>query len=50
MHQPLTREQLIQALERSDDPEAQALINSITRHVIYTGGVSTNTCPDMKNG
>ncbi|XP_044714714.1 PIF1-like helicase domain-containing protein [Hirsutella rhossiliensis] len=28
---PLTREQLIQALEHSEDPEAQALINSITR-------------------
>ncbi|XP_044717905.1 PIF1-like helicase domain-containing protein [Hirsutella rhossiliensis] len=27
----LTREQLIQALEHSEDPEAQALINSITR-------------------
>ncbi|EXU94892.1 PIF1-like helicase [Metarhizium robertsii] len=31
-HEPLTREQLIQALEHSEDPEAQALINSITRH------------------
>ncbi|EXU95533.1 PIF1-like helicase [Metarhizium robertsii] len=39
MHQPLTREQLIQALEHSDDPEAQALINSVTRHAIYTSGV-----------
>ncbi|KAF5132980.1 ATP-dependent DNA helicase PIF1 [Metarhizium anisopliae] len=37
-HQPLTREQLIQALERSDDPEAQALINSITRHVVSIRG------------
>ncbi|EWY79578.1 hypothetical protein FOYG_17272 [Fusarium oxysporum NRRL 32931] len=34
MHQPLTREQLIQALEHSEDPEAQALINSITRHAV----------------
>ncbi|KAM4063335.1 ATP-dependent DNA helicase PIF1 [Hirsutella rhossiliensis] len=73
--EPLTREQLIEALEHSEDPEAQALINSITRHavsirgtrpfwnrkrqnleaythdlarLIYTGGASTNTCPDMK--
>ncbi|XP_044715978.1 ATP-dependent DNA helicase PIF1 [Hirsutella rhossiliensis] len=29
--EPLTREQLIEALEHSEDPEAQALINSITR-------------------
>ncbi|KAJ3455288.1 hypothetical protein MRS44_013888 [Fusarium solani] len=32
--QPLTREQLIQALEHSEDPEAQALINSIARHAV----------------
>ncbi|KAF5133799.1 ATP-dependent DNA helicase PIF1 [Metarhizium anisopliae] len=38
MHQPLTREQLIQALEHSDDPEAQALINSITRHAVSIRG------------
>ncbi|KAM4067671.1 PIF1-like helicase [Hirsutella rhossiliensis] len=29
--EPLTREQLIQALEHAEDPRAQALINSITR-------------------
>ncbi|KAM4062456.1 PIF1-like helicase [Hirsutella rhossiliensis] len=29
--EPLTREQLIQALEHAEDPQAQALINSITR-------------------
>ncbi|OAA37048.1 telomere-associated recQ-like helicase [Metarhizium rileyi] len=34
----LTREQLIQALEHSDDPEAQALINLITRHVVSIRG------------
>ncbi|KAI8416687.1 hypothetical protein FOFC_03000 [Fusarium oxysporum] len=36
--QPLTREQLIQALEHSEDPEAQALINSITRHAVSIRG------------
>ncbi|OAQ57415.2 ATP-dependent DNA helicase PIF1 [Pochonia chlamydosporia 170] len=36
--EPLTREQLIQALEHSDDPEAQALINSITRHAVSIRG------------
>ncbi|KJK85038.1 hypothetical protein H633G_11133 [Metarhizium anisopliae BRIP 53284] len=36
--EPLTREQLVQALERSDDPEAQALINSITRHAVSIRG------------
>ncbi|KAM4061282.1 PIF1-like helicase [Hirsutella rhossiliensis] len=34
----LTREQLIQALEHSEDPEAQALINSITRHAVSIRG------------
>ncbi|KID81680.1 ATP-dependent DNA helicase PIF1 [Metarhizium guizhouense ARSEF 977] len=38
MHQLLTQEQLIQALEHSDDPEAQALINSITRHAVSIRG------------
>ncbi|KAL6405434.1 ATP-dependent DNA helicase PIF1 [Ilyonectria robusta] len=37
-HQPLTREQLIQALEHSEDPEAQALINSIIRHAVSIRG------------
>jgi hypothetical protein len=37
-HQPLTREQLIQALEHSEDPEALALINSITRHAVSIRG------------
>ncbi|EXU95902.1 AAA ATPase, helitron and PIF1-like helicase domain protein [Metarhizium robertsii] len=32
--EPLTREQLIQALEHSEDPETQALVNSITRHAV----------------
>ncbi|KAG7403319.1 ATP-dependent DNA helicase pif1 [Fusarium oxysporum f. sp. rapae] len=36
--QPLTREQLIQALEHSEDPEAQALINSIARHAVSIRG------------
>lgn len=36
--EPLTREQLIQALEHSEDPEAQALINSITRHAVSIRG------------
>ncbi|KAM4055113.1 PIF1-like helicase [Hirsutella rhossiliensis] len=31
-HEALTRERLVQALQHSEDPEAQALINSITRH------------------
>ncbi|KAJ2965409.1 hypothetical protein NQ176_g10632 [Zarea fungicola] len=35
---PLTREQLMEALERSEDPEAQALINSITRHAVSIRG------------
>jgi hypothetical protein len=38
MHQPLTREQLIQALEHSEDPEAQALISSITRRAVSIRG------------
>ncbi|KAL6405464.1 transposase [Ilyonectria robusta] len=38
MHEPLTREQLIAALEQSEDPEAQALINSITRHAVSIRG------------
>ncbi|KAK8913452.1 hypothetical protein VCV18_011458 [Metarhizium anisopliae] len=38
MHQPLTREQLIQALKHSDDPEAQALVNSVTRHAVSIRG------------
>ncbi|KAF5128359.1 ATP-dependent DNA helicase pif1 [Metarhizium anisopliae] len=37
-HEPLTREQLIQALEHSEDPEAQVLINSITRHAVSIRG------------
>ncbi|KJZ68728.1 hypothetical protein HIM_11880 [Hirsutella minnesotensis 3608] len=36
--EPLTREQLIEALEHSEDPEAQALINSITRHAVSIRG------------
>ncbi|KAJ6436452.1 ATP-dependent DNA helicase PIF1 [Purpureocillium lavendulum] len=36
--EPLTREQLIQALEHSEDPDAQALINSITRHAVSIRG------------
>ncbi|KHO00508.1 ATP-dependent DNA helicase PIF1 [Metarhizium album ARSEF 1941] len=36
--EPLTREQLIQALEHSEDPETQALINSITRHAVSIRG------------
>jgi hypothetical protein len=36
--EPLTREQIIQALEHSEDPEAQALINSITRHAVSIRG------------
>ncbi|KAF5139524.1 hypothetical protein E5D57_003320 [Metarhizium anisopliae] len=37
-HEPLTREQLVQALEHSEDPEAQVLINSITRHAVPIRG------------
>ncbi|KJZ71537.1 hypothetical protein HIM_09075 [Hirsutella minnesotensis 3608] len=36
--EPLTREQLLQALEHSEDPEAQALINSITRQAVSIRG------------
>ncbi|KJZ69841.1 hypothetical protein HIM_10769 [Hirsutella minnesotensis 3608] len=36
--EPLTREQLIQALEHAEDPQAQALINSITRHAVSIRG------------
>lgn len=36
--EPLTRGQLIQALEHSKDPEAQAPINSITRHAVSIRG------------
>ena len=35
---PLTREQLIQALEHTEDPQAQALVNSITRHAVSIRG------------
>ncbi|OAQ96606.1 hypothetical protein LLEC1_06670 [Akanthomyces lecanii] len=34
----LTREQLIEALQRSEDPEAQALINSVTRQAVSIRG------------
>ncbi|EFY90645.1 ATP-dependent DNA helicase PIF1 [Metarhizium acridum CQMa 102] len=37
-HEPLTREQLVQALEHSEDPEVQVLINSITRHAVPIRG------------
>lgn len=36
--EPLTREQLIEALDRSEDPEAQALINSVTRQAVSIRG------------
>ncbi|KAM4060880.1 ATP-dependent DNA helicase PIF1 [Hirsutella rhossiliensis] len=37
-HEALTRERLVQALQHSEDPEAQALINSITRHAVSIRG------------
>ncbi|KAJ2966261.1 hypothetical protein NQ176_g10232 [Zarea fungicola] len=36
--EPLTREQLIEALERSEEPEAQELINSVTRQAVSIRG------------
>lgn len=36
--QPLTREQLIQALEHSEDPKTKALIKSITRYAVSIRG------------